>query len=82
MLKDLCFEILKACPNNCLFCSSNASINCNEVIELELFKKTLNHIYDKYGIEEISISGGEPFLHPNLFEIIKACKENKHKRKS
>ncbi|MBQ7104973.1 MAG: radical SAM protein [Bacilli bacterium] len=75
MLKDLCFEILKACPNNCLFCSSNAGINCNEVIELELFKKTLNHIYDKYGIEEISISGGEPFLHPNLFEIIKACKE-------
>ena len=28
------------------------------------------------GIEEISISGGEPFLHPDLFEMIKFCKDN------
>ncbi len=22
MIKDLCFEIIETCPNNCLFCSS------------------------------------------------------------
>ena len=26
------------------------------------------------GIEELSISGGEPFLHPDLFEMVKFCK--------
>lgn len=28
------------------------------------------------GIEELSISGGEPFLHPDLFEMVKFCKNN------
>lgn len=74
MLKDLCFEIIKACPNNCLFCSSNASINCSEIIEFDLFKKTLEYIETKYGIEEISLSGGEPFLHPQIMDIIELCK--------
>lgn len=74
MLKDLCFEILKSCPNNCLFCSSNASFSCTELIEFELFKKTLEYIESKYGIEEISLSGGEPFLHPNINEIVELCK--------
>ena len=27
------------------------------------------------GIEEISFSGGEPFLHPDLFEMIRYCKD-------
>ena len=27
------------------------------------------------GIEELSISGGEPFLHPDLFEMVKFCKD-------
>lgn len=27
-------------------------------------------------IEELSISGGEPFLHPDLFEMVKFCKDN------
>ena len=26
------------------------------------------------GIEELSLSGGEPFLHPDLFEMVKFCK--------
>ncbi len=34
------------------------------------------HFINQAGIEEISISGGEPFLHPDLFEMVKFCKEN------
>ena len=75
MLKDLCFEIIRTCPNNCLFCSSNASVSCTEVIDFKLFSKTLDFIHSKYGIEEISLSGGEPFLHPNIIEIVELCKE-------
>lgn len=75
MLKDLCFEIIQTCPNNCLFCSSCASIDKDKKIELDLFKKTIDHFIKIGGIEEISISGGEPFLHPDLFEMIKYCKD-------
>lgn len=76
MLKDLCFEITKQCPNNCLFCSSCSSYDASTMIDFDLFKKTIDHFISLGGIEEISISGGEPFLHPDLFKMISYCKEH------
>ena len=76
MLKDLCFEVIQTCPNNCKFCSSNSSINAKNIIPIDVFKKTVEHFLDNGGIGEISISGGEPFLHPDLFEMVRFCKEN------
>lgn len=75
MLKDLCFEVIQTCPNNCKFCSSNSSIEKDTIVSLESFKKTIEHFMKQDGIQEISISGGEPFLHPDLFEMVKYCKE-------
>ena len=77
MLKDLCFEVIQACPNKCKFCSSNSSQDKQTIITLEQFKQTVNYFINQGGIEEISISGGEPFLHPDLFEMVKFCKDNK-----
>ena len=76
MLKDLCFEVIQTCPNKCKFCSSNSSQDKTTIITLEQFKRTVMHFINQGGIEEISISGGEPFLHPDLFEMVKFCKEN------
>ena len=76
MLKDLCFEVIQTCPNECKFCSSNSSQDKKTIITLEDFKRTVMHFMNHRGIEEISISGGEPFLHPDLFEMIRFCKEN------
>ena len=76
MLKDLCFEIIQTCPNKCKFCSSNSSQEKTTGIPLEQFKRTVMHFINQGGIEEISISGGEPFLHPDLFQMIKFSKEN------
>ena len=76
MIKDLCFEIIKTCPNNCLFCSSCSGLQETEIISFELFKKTIDYLILNGGIEEISISGGEPLLHPDLFKIIRYCKKN------
>lgn len=75
MLKDLCFEIIQTCPNECKFCSSNSSKDKRTIISLEQFKKTITYFINNGGIEEVSISGGEPFFHPDLFEMIKFCKE-------
>ena len=76
MLKDLCFEVIQTCPNKCKFCSSNSSKDKITIITLEQFKRVINHFITHGGIEEVSISGGEPFLHPELFEMIKYCKDN------
>ena len=76
MLKDLCFEIIQTCPNKCKFCSSNSSKEKETIITLEKFKETVEYFITHGGIGEISISGGEPFLHPDFFEIVKFCKNN------
>ena len=75
MLKDLCFAVIHTCPNNCKFCSSNSSIGATKIISLDDFKRTVNHFMENGGIEEISISGGEPFLHPQLIELCKIARE-------
>ncbi len=75
MIKDLCFEIIQTCPNNCRFCSSCAGMDKNTIINYENFVKVINHFMKIGGIQEISFSGGEPFLHPNLFDMIKYCKD-------
>lgn len=74
MIKDLCFEVIETCPNNCLFCSSCSLITKTKIIDFDLFKKTIDYLILKGGIKEISISGGEPLLHPNIFEMVKYCK--------
>ncbi len=74
MIKDLCFEIIEKCPNNCLFCSSCSNLDKQRKIDLTTFKKTIDYLMNSGGIEEISFSGGEPLLHPDLFKMIKYCK--------
>lgn len=74
MINDLCFEIIQKCLNECKFCSSNSSENSENYIKYDDFKKTVLYLHNKYGIREISLSGGEPFLHPDLLEMVMLCK--------
>ena len=74
MVKDLCFEIIERCPNECKFCSSNSCISKDKIICFEDFKRVIDYFMSQGGIGELSLSGGEPFLHPDLFEMIKYSK--------
>ena len=51
MVKDLCFEIIEKCPNQCRFCSSNSSINKQKIISYEDFKRVIDYFVKKGGIE-------------------------------
>ena len=74
MINDLCFEIIQKCPNNCIFCSSNSNYDRKDMVDFETFKNTVNFFRDNGGIKEVSLSGGEPLLHPQIIEIIEFCK--------
>lgn len=73
MIKDLCFEIIQRCPNNCIFCSSNSDYTKNNIIDFPTIKRTIDFLLANGGIKEISLSGGEPLLHPNIIQIISYC---------
>ncbi len=47
MIKDLCFEIIETCPNNCMFCSSCSSIDKRKIIDFDLFKRTIDYLLEK-----------------------------------
>ena len=74
MVRDLCFEIIQKCPNECVFCSSNANYQKDIMVNMETFQKVIDYFMNLGGILEISLSGGEPFLHPDLYQMILYCK--------
>ena len=76
MVKDLCFEIIETCPNNCVFCSSNSNCNKKQMVAFDAFRKTIDHFLETGGIEELSLSGGEPFFHPELMKMVAYAKSN------
>ena len=68
-LKQLTIEITKKCFNECVHCSAYKQ---GEEKEKRLEKETIISIINDFvslGGIELNISGGEPILHPNIFEI-------------
>ena len=69
MLKEISIEIIRKCPNRCIHCSSFSTENCSEVIPFELFKEVVVGA-KKIGLQTVCFSGGEPFLHPDIVNMV------------
>ena len=69
MLKEISIEIIRKCPNNCVHCSSFSHIKRKEIIDLSIIIAMVNDA-KILGATTICLSGGEPFLHPNIIEIV------------
>ncbi len=67
--KELLIEITNKCPLNCIFCSSNSNIRKNTFISKKILKQIISDAKIA-GINVIQLSGGEPFQHPHIYEII------------
>lgn len=70
MLKEISIEIIRKCPSKCLHCSSNSNIQCSEMISLAKYQEIVDGALE-LGVKTICFSGGEPFLHPNIVEMVK-----------
>jgi radical SAM protein with 4Fe4S-binding SPASM domain len=68
-LKELSFEILRKCPNNCLHCSSMSSNTCKEIVTKDKFEDVISKAAT-LGLKIVCLSGGEPFLHPDLVSML------------
>ncbi|MBC6721370.1 radical SAM protein [Treponema sp. Marseille-Q4130] len=76
MISEIALEITQKCPNNCIYCSSCSSWNANSYIEFDVIKEVIQDMSD-LGIKKLCISGGEPFLHPDVLRIINFASERK-----
>lgn len=69
MLNEISIEIIRKCPNRCLHCSSYSAENCSEIISFKKFKEVISGA-KKLGLQTVCFSGGEPFLHPDIVQMI------------
>lgn len=69
MLNEISIEILQRCPNRCIYCSSHSNPQATHVISFEIIKRVIDDA-KALGCKTVCLSGGEPFLHPQILEII------------
>jgi len=74
-LKEVCLEIIDICPLECVQCSGSCDLTSEEMLSLFEVKRIINEFADMNG-RILEISGGEPLMHPNLFEIVRHAKMN------
>lgn len=68
---EVTIEITKYCPNECEYCSTNAS-DTGKHLSLQDVADFLYSIRHKT-IDRINVSGGEPLAHPDFYNILKIC---------
>ena len=66
-------EITSFCNRDCPYCY-NDSTREGKVLNKEIIFRILEEC-SNYGISSISISGGEPFTHPAIYEILSKLDE-------
>lgn len=71
-LKILFFEVTSRCNAHCDHCGSRCDINSPDGISSDLFKKVLLDVKENLGNNAmLNITGGEPLIRKDLFEITK-----------
>ncbi|MFH1140840.1 MAG: radical SAM protein [Chloroflexota bacterium] len=71
---SLAFDLTGRCQLNCIHCAKKG-MDRKANLPLEVFKGVLPQAI-KYGVKKLGFSGGEPTLHPHLFEILDiACEK-------
>ena len=69
MLSEISIEILQRCPNRCIYCSSHSNPQATHIISFEIIKNIIDDA-KSLGCKTVCLSGGEPFLHPQILNII------------
>lgn len=76
-INELFLEITNQCQQNCIHCSTASNVYSKDELP---FLKIVDVIRQakNLGIEHISLSGGEPFLHKDFIYICKYIKKQRY----
>lgn len=70
-VRDICINITRRCNLRCPECYVSDLIHqTNTVGEVDLSLDTIQEILDMSAIDSVYLTGGEPFCHPKIKEII------------
>ncbi len=72
ILRELKIEVTQKCPLNCLHCSSEANASKTQELTLEKVQSIVEEAIE-LGLQELTISGGEPLVWEPLVDLISYC---------
>jgi len=73
-MEELSIEITYQCPMNCIHCSSRAELGNKTMIPTEKIKEMIGRCKMYCGTKDVSFSGGEPFEHPDFWDLLEFTK--------
>ncbi len=69
-------EITERCNYNCLHCFNAADLNVSRnQLSIEQIRRYFGQLRE-VGVQSVLLTGGEPMLHPDFFEILKEASKN------
>ena len=71
-LQRLTLHVTDRCQLNCDHCLRDPGAKPQD-LELELIESILYQAKELYGTHHAGLTGGEPTLHPQFYEIVDAC---------
>ena len=75
MIKDVSIEITQKCVNRCIHCSSCSTEERTIMLQLDTLRRVIQGLR-RLKVERVCLSGGEPFLHPDIVEIVKQISDS------
>ena len=69
-------SITSSCNMKCVYCHNEGN-SCASMLSLDNIKKILDASKD-IGLKEIRLTGGDPLVHPQIYEICRMIKEDYH----
>lgn len=68
---EAAINITNKCNSRCIYCETNLCDTSNELTTQQLI--SIIDDIGKYRVSNISLGGGEPFLRPDIFDILEHC---------
>jgi len=76
ILKQLFLELTLKCNEHCFHCGSSCGGNLPDGLPLEKYKSLLGEVKENFGTKAlIAVTGGEPLLYPDFFELMEYTQE-------
>ena len=67
-------SITSSCNMKCIYCHNEGN-NCKSMLKIEDIKRILDNSKD-IGLKEVRLTGGDPLVHPDIYEICRMIKED------
>ena len=73
-LNEITIEVTQRCPNRCIYCSSLSDATKTQHLDYDAICRVVDDA-KLLGAKSVSLSGGEPILHPDIVKIAEYIKQ-------